>query len=209
MDLARRAILGAVCIGMAGCTATRQTLSDMTGWVSEKLDPSPPPPPPPPPPAAALPAPKAEVPPPKPVLVVPARQLQVAVKASELLNPDAFNRSSPVVIRVYLLRAELAFGAADFHSLFEQDATTLGPDLLARVELQLRPGRATSITRDLPAEAQYLGVVAAFRNVERSTWRALSSLPIPPAPVATPPSQPLKVPVQISIDGSAISVSLG
>lgn len=205
MDVSRRAFVGLCCTGLAGCTATRQTLADATGWVSKKLDPTPPAPPPPPPAAKAEPPP----PPPKPVLVVPPRELQLAVRAGNLLNPDYLNRPSPVVVRLYLLRAEITFGAADFFSLYERDAATLGADLLAREELQLRPGRLVSINRDFPAEARFLGVVVAFRDIEKSTWRALSSLPVPPAPVAKPPEQPIKVPVRIAIDGGEIAVSIG
>ena len=207
MDLARRALVGLFCTGFAGCTATRQTLADASGWVSKKLDPTPPPPLPPLPPATKLDAPPP--PPPKPVLVVPSRQLQLAIEAGDLLNPDTMNRPSPVVVRVYLLRAEITFGAADFYSLFERDAATLGADLLAREELQLRPGRVVSINREFPPEARFLGVVVAFRNVERSTWRALSNLPSAPAATAKPPDQPIKVPVRIAIDGGDIAVSIG
>ena len=203
MDVARRAFVGLCCTGLAGCTATRQTLADASGWVSKKLDPTPPPPPPPP-------AAKAEPPPPpKPVLVVPGRELQLAVRAGNLLNPDFQGRPSPVVVRFYLLRAEITFGAADFFSLFERDAATLGADLVAREEVQLRPGRNVSITRDFPADARFLGVVAAFRDIEKSGWRALSSLPLPPAPVAKPPDQPIRIPVRVAIDGGEIAVSIG
>lgn len=205
MDLARRTFVCLFGVGFAGCTATRQTLADASGWVSKKLDPKPPAPPP-PPPAVKV---EAPPPPPKPVLVVPPRQLQLAIQAGELLNPDIMNRPSPVLVRVYLLRAEINFGAADFFSLFERDAATLGADLLAREELQLRPGRVVSISREFPPEAKFLGVVVAFRNVEKSTWRALSSLPIAPPATAKPPEQPIQVPVRIAIDGGDIAVSIG
>lgn len=200
MDETRRAFIWLCSAGLAGCTATRQSLSDASGWVSKKLDPAPPPPP-----AAKI----EPVPPPKPLLVVPPRQLQLAIQAGALLNPDLLNRPSPVVVRVYLLKAEITFGGADFFSLFERDAATLGSDLLAREELQLRPGRLVSVTRDLPAEARFLGVVVAFRDVEKSTWRSLANLPAPPAATPKPPDQPIKVPVRIAIDGGGIAVSLG
>jgi len=207
MDVARRAFVGLCCTGLAGCTATRQTLSDASGWVSKKLDPAPPPPPPPPPAPLA----KAEPPPPppKPVLVVPDRELQMAVRAGNQLNPDFQGRPSPVVVRVYLLRAGINFGAADFFSLYERDAAVLGADLLAREEVQLRPGTTVSIARKFPNDARFLGVVVAFRDIERSSWRALSSLPLPPPAVAKPPDEPIPVPVRIAIDSGQIAVSIG
>lgn len=201
MDLAKRGFVGLICTALAGCTATRQTLADASGWVSKKLDPTPPPP-----------APLAKVeppPPPKPILVVPARQLQLTVQAGDSINPDYQNRPSPVVVRIYLLRAEISFGSADFFSLFERDAATLGADLLAREEFQLRPGRVVAISREFPPEARFLGIVVAFRNVERSAWRALSILPVAPAATAKPPDQPIQVPVRIAIDAADIAVSIG
>jgi len=209
MDVARRALVGICCAGIAGCTATRQTLADATGWVSKKLDPTPPPPPPPPPKlessSPGLPPP----PPPKPALVVPDRDLLLDIRAGSQVNPDHLNRPSPVVVRAYLLRAELTFRSADFFSLFERDAATLGTDLVAREEFQLRPGRVVSITRSLPPQARFLGIVAAFRELEKSTWRASSSLPAAPAATAEPPDKPITVPVRVVIDGGTIAVSIG
>jgi type VI secretion system VasD/TssJ family lipoprotein len=204
MDVARRAFVGLCCTGLAGCTATRQTLADATGWASKKLDPSPPAPPP---PAAA----KAEPPPPppKPVLVVPERELQMAIQAGNQLNPDLQGRPAPVVVRLYLLRAGINFGAADFFSLYERDAAVLGPDLLAREEVQLRPGATVSIARKFPDDARFLGVLVAFRDIERTRWRALSSLPIAPPAVAKPPDEPIPVPVRIAVDSGQITVSIG
>lgn len=133
----------------------------------------------------------------------------MAVKAGNQLNPDIQGRPSPVVVRLYLLRAGINFGAADFFSLYERDAAVLGADLLAREEMQLRPGATVSIARKFPSDARFLGVVAAFRDIERSSWRALSSLPIPPPAMANPPDQPIPVPVRVAIDGGQIAISIG
>lgn len=200
MILAKRASLILIGTVLAGCTAARQTLADGTGWLSKKLDPSDPPPKP---PAVAPP------PPPKPVLVVPPRQLQLAVKAGDLLNPDAARRPAPLVLRVYLLNSEVAFNAADFFSLFERDAATLGAALIAREEIQLRPGRSVAIARDLPPETKLIGVVGAFRNLEQSAWRAVSTLPPPPAATVDPPERPIAIAVRIVVDGGDIAISLG
>ena len=80
---------------------------------------------------------------------------------------------------------------------------------MAREEFQLRPGRVVSITRSLPPQARFLGIVAAFRELEKSTWRASSSLPAAPAATAEPPDKPITVPVRVVIDGGTIAVSIG
>ncbi|MCB1945044.1 MAG: type VI secretion system lipoprotein TssJ, partial [Thauera sp.] len=49
---------------------------------------------------------------------------------------------------------------------------TLGADLVARDELQLRPGETRTLQRTLQPDTREIGVVAAFRDLERAQWRA-------------------------------------
>jgi type VI secretion system protein VasD len=187
-------------IGLAGCTSTRQVLSDATGWVSKKLDPSPPP-------SLTVPA-QAAQPSQPPVPKAVARELGIAVTAGQDLNPDDVGRPSPVIVRLYLLRAHAAFANAGFRDLFERDVATLGQDLVDRQVIQLRPAGSEWIRRELPAHARYLGVMAAFRQIEQSAWRVVSGLPEPPPPAPTPPARPLLVSVRIAVDAGRIAVSI-
>lgn len=144
-------------------------------------------------------------PPPKP-LVVPDRELQIGIVADAALNLDPRNRPAPLVVRVYVLRAQVNFLAADFFALFERDQATLGNDLLSREELQLRPGESRRLTRELKAEARALGVFAAYRDLEGAVWRALATLPEPPAPTRTPPPGAIPVAVNIALGSRAVRV---
>ncbi|HEV7914610.1 MAG TPA: type VI secretion system lipoprotein TssJ [Albitalea sp.] len=123
--------------------------------------PKPPPPPPPPPPKPPPP------PPPK---------LAIRIVAAPGLNPDIRGRASPVVVRVYELKSTAPFDAADFMSLYAQDRTVLGGELVAREELVLEPGETKAIGKLLAPEVRGLAVVAAFRDIERAQWRAAVSL---------------------------------
>lgn len=118
--------------------------------------------PPPPPPAA-----KPDKPPP---------ELFVEVTATKDVNRDAAGRGLPVVVRLYELRTEGAFAAADFFSLYDKEGATLGPSLIAREEVTLAPGQQKMVTRMQSPEAKQLGVVAAFREIDRAAWRALVNL---------------------------------
>lgn len=122
------------------------------------------PPPPPPPPAAA--------PPPKPTA------LDMTIQAASMANPDARGRPSPVVLRIVELKGLAAFEAADFFSLFERDKETLGGELVAREEMMLQPGEQRASRRELNAETRFVGVIAAYRDIDRSVWRA--SMPVTP-----------------------------
>lgn len=88
------------------------------------------------------------------------------------LNPDATGRPSPVILRIYELRSLAAFNRADFFSLYEKDREQLGPDLVNRDELPMFPGAAPQAITTLKSDTRYLGVIAAFRDIERARWRA-------------------------------------
>ena len=112
------------------------------------------------------------------------------------MNPDSRGRPSPVVLRFYELKSLAAFNSADFFGLYERDKETLGPELVAREEFQLLPGDKKQFQRQVQPDTRYVGVLAAFRDLERATWRA--SAPVP-ANQTTP--------LMVTLDGNKVSVS--
>jgi type VI secretion system protein VasD len=88
------------------------------------------------------------------------------------VNPDASGRPSPVIVRIYELKSLSAFNRADFFALYERDREQLGPDLVNRDELPLMPGASPQAITTLRSDTRYLGVIAAFRDIERAHWRA-------------------------------------
>lgn len=115
----------------------------------------PPPPPPPPPPA----------------------KLTGSLAAAKDLNPSVSKRPSPLRLRVYELRTAAAFDKADFMALYNNDEAALGADLVAREEFVLQPGETLPYDKVISGETRFLGVFAAFRDVERATWRAIAPVP--------------------------------
>ena len=118
--------------------------------------------------------------PPPPVPVAkpdkPPPELFVEVITAPDVNRDPSGRALPIVVRLYELRTEGAFGAADFFGLYDKEAATLGPSLIAREEVTLAPGQRRIVTRMQSPEAKQLGVLAAFRDIDRADWRALVGL---------------------------------
>jgi type VI secretion system protein VasD len=102
--------------------------------------------------------------------------LTVDVQATANLNPSSSGRPSPVVVRVYELKAAAPFESADFVSLFEKDQATLGGDVVARDEFVLRPGETKAIRRELDVDSKFIAVMAIFRDLERAKWRAVVPL---------------------------------
>jgi type VI secretion system protein VasD len=160
---ARSVVLaGAVCASVAGCSFFSK-------------------PPPPPPPPPALPPSVIQLPAPPPVVQpAPPVQVAIALEASARVNPDPSGRASPVVVRVYELKSAVAFEAADFFALLEREQQAIGPELVGRDEYQLKPGERLLFARPLRPGTRVIAATAAFRDMERATWKAV--LPIPTAP---------------------------
>lgn len=104
--------------------------------------------------------------PPNPTVV------EVLIEASSGLNPDSKGRASPIVMRFFELKTHAAFNGADFFSVWDRERETFGAELVAREEFSLRPSETTTFKRTLQPETRYLGVVAAFRDLEHAQWRA-------------------------------------
>jgi len=126
---------------------------------------------------------------PKPTMV------KTSVEAQQKINPSIHGVSSPVVVRIYALKSLAAFNGADFFSLADKDKEILGAELLDREELQLKPGEKRELQKQYPPETRYVGVTAAFRDLERSQWRAST---------AVPPQK--KSNVKIQLEGNTVSV---
>lgn len=118
----------------------------------------------------------------KPVVTTVAVTLTAGADA----NPDARGRASPLTVRVYALKSPGPFEGADFFSLFEKDQATLGAELVQREEVLLRPGESRKLDFNLPPDAKSIGVMAAYRDLDRARWREVR-------PVTTGKAQALDV----------------
>jgi type VI secretion system protein VasD len=106
----------------------------------------------------------------------PPPELRISVSAAEGANRGPGGRGLPIVVRLYELKARGAFDGADFYSLYDREAATLGAELIGREELNLSPGKERLVVRTLNPEARYLGVLAGFRDIDRATWRTVHEL---------------------------------
>jgi len=104
-------------------------------------------------------------------------KVKAVVTAVEELNPDYQGRPSPVNIIVFQLVSADAFSNADFFSLFEPEAAVLGGDMLARTQMLLKPGESREWVAEFSKETRFVGVVAAFRDIENAQWRSTVALP--------------------------------
>jgi type VI secretion system protein VasD len=123
----------------------------------------------------------------KPPVIEPPPPVTVAVEltAAPDVNPDPNGRASPITVRVLQLADATEFGKADFFALWQNDAATLGPASLGRQEVPLVPGGTGSMSFKLPPTMQSVGIVAAYRDFRKATWRVNVPVPAQPAPGST------------------------
>jgi type VI secretion system protein VasD len=109
-------------------------------------------------------------------------QLDITISAASDVNPDEKGRAAPILVRVYELKSEAAFESADYFSLQNNEKAVLGGDLLTREEFIFRPGDVKTIRRKSHPELTVIAVLAGYRELAQSDWRAIRR--IEPSPEA-------------------------
>ncbi|TAI61542.1 type VI secretion system lipoprotein TssJ [Bradyrhizobium sp. Leo170] len=102
--------------------------------------------------------------------------IKFVIEADELVNPNAHGKPSPVVVRIYELKSTTTFTQAQFFELFDDDTKRLGPDLVAKREVELTPGDKVDFERDTPIETRNVGVIAGFRAGNDAQWRSTAEI---------------------------------
>ena len=87
-----------------------------------------------------------------------ATKIDSKILASFEINPDANGRPSPLVVRVYELKANNSFNDADFFKLYDEEEATLGGDLLTRSEFELSPGEGRELVQKAHEQTRYFGI---------------------------------------------------
>ena len=102
------------------------------------------------------------------------------VELTMAASPDANaiqNVPSPVVVRVYQLKSPAAFEEADYFQLDKSESDVLGDDLLGKDEYFLSPGASQTVVSEVSPDTRYLGLVAAFYNIDAASWRGTVAVP--------------------------------
>ena len=101
----------------------------------------------------------------------------VSLQSVNYLNPDINGRSSPVVVTFYELQSPNGFKQAKYYPLTENAGKILGNDLVDKRIIEVQPGQITKKTVTLSPNTKYLGITAAYRNINQAKWKAILTVP--------------------------------
>lgn len=92
-------------------------------------------------------------------------------------NPDPAGTPAPVALRVFDLVATQKFERADVFALIEREKLTLGTDSLGSEEFVIAPGESRAVSHTMKAGAQFIGIIAVFRDIDHAVWRVIQAVP--------------------------------
>jgi len=101
----------------------------------------------------------------------------IELTVDKQVNPDVHGRPSPIQVTIYELSSSSAFESRDFFSLQSDPQAALGKELLNTDQAILRPGETKTLQYTGSADARMVGIVAAYRELEKSHWRLVVPLP--------------------------------
>jgi type VI secretion system protein VasD len=100
--------------------------------------------------------------------------LELEYRLANDVNPDPNGRPSPVLLRVYKLRKLEQFRVMDYFALSAQPNHS---EFSLEEEFSLQPGAQGQRSYTLEPDQIGFGVVAAYRDIAISRWRASEELP--------------------------------
>ena len=100
--------------------------------------------------------------------------LHLTLQAQPGLNPDNTGLPNPVQAHVFLLKNADSFSNTDYFQFADKEKTVLGGDLLAQRDQFMHPGQTQMLTIPIPKDAKFIGVSAAYRNIDQATWRVVT-----------------------------------
>ncbi|CAB3801332.1 hypothetical protein LMG28614_05368 [Paraburkholderia ultramafica] len=100
------------------------------------------------------------------------KTMNVDLVSRSSLNANGAGQSLSTVVRIYQLKTSQTFQQLDYAQLQMNDIDALKADLLATKDVVLRPDASASISEPMNENAEYVGVVAFFRNAGKdATWK--------------------------------------
>jgi type VI secretion system protein VasD len=109
-----------------------------------------------------------------------AIQARIAASADVNPRPEGGGGAQPIHVRVFQLKDDSVFTAADFWALVDKPKETLGAGLIQQLQFDLTPGAQQQLELKIDPDAHALGVLAEFANYRNTAghWRAVTPTPV-------------------------------
>ena len=135
-----------------------------------------------------------------------AVSVEGSISASNVLNPDRKGGYRPVNIKVFYLKSPEGFGEASFTDLYKYPDAALGGNILDLRSQQVLPGQNIELKEEIPLGLKYIGVIAAFRNLDEASWKDIKPVP---EKCFTCTGAGLWEPVNIKLERLSVSIDTG
>ena len=124
---------------------------------------------------------------------------EINIDSAQYLNPAVNGRTSPVVLTIYQLKNKSVFKSTDYSALATNSSQVLGGDLLDKSVVEVRPGSHIHISQPLTVDIKYIGVTAAYRDIDKATWRKVIAVDITKNKTSK---------IDINLESEALNVSI-
>ncbi len=103
-------------------------------------------------------------------------EVELSISVAEEVNQDELGRSSPIVIRLYELKKEVAVEGMDFFSIYDQTEPDFKTAVSSMKEFQVNPGQKLEQLLVTDVSTKYLMLVAAFKDIDNSQWKLVHEI---------------------------------
>lgn len=103
-------------------------------------------------------------------------EVELQINVAEQVNPDELGRSSPVVIRLYELKKNVAIEGLEFFSVYDQTEADFKASVISMKEFQVNPGQLLQQMVVTDVRTTHLMLVAAFKDIDNSQWKVIHDL---------------------------------
>ena len=104
-------------------------------------------------------------------------EVHIDMQTAKYLNPDLTGKPSPIVLNFYELKTPFSFKQASYNSLTNNPGSVLGSNLIDKQSIELRPGSKHKMTQWVSLNSHYMGITAAYRNIDKAIWRKVIKIP--------------------------------
>ncbi len=103
------------------------------------------------------------------------KQVPVTINlhADAWINPNEEGMACPLVVNIYVLKNTNQFNTSSFFNLYQSPKSVLGEDLITFTQVVMQPNSKQKIKSIQMMNGQYLGIVAAYQNIDKAEWRKL------------------------------------